>query len=204
MLVPQRNTEWQVWWIDTKGDPRDVARLMRFGFVSYGAWSQGRIANIRQINRLYFRVVENEEEDVVSQTQRIFHLALERQHVLLVADEYTQVVDSPRSPGKWLGTVFRQGGGLNVGIIGQTQEPVYVPRQLLSQAAHTFLFDVYYPADIKYVRAMHEGYVRPVDLGNTHGFWHGSVDAGGPWRYYTDQRQYLAALKSKPVKRETA
>ncbi len=205
LLVPQTDTDWQVWWIDTKGDPRDIARLKRYGYVSYGAWSADRLGQMRRINRIYFRLVESDAESIIEQAQRVFRLAMERGHVLLVADEYTQVVMSMKMPGRWLGSVFRQGGGLNVGIIGQTQEPVYVPRQLLSQATHVFFFDLFYEADIKYIRGMFKDYIPPADMGDPHGFYWGHTEGSSErrWMYFKDQQDFLKELKLKPPKETT-
>ena len=202
ILVPDHDPDWEIWWIDTKGDPTDIARLRRFGFISRE--QQGRSAGEQyqgqRINRVYWRLNETENDPVQDQAQRIIHLAIEQKKVLVVIDEYTQVVSNTKTPGKWLGDAFRTGRGLNVGIIGCTQEPVYVPRQLLSQASHIFLFDLFYDYDIQVAQKMFPEYVRPKDI---HGFFTAYVDGRAPWRYYVDARQWAATIK-EPAARITS
>lgn len=195
VLVPDHDPDWQVWWIDTKGDPTDIARLRRYGFVSRE--QQGRTIGEqyqgKAINRVYWRLAETQDDPVSDQAQRIIHLAIEQRRVLLVIDEYTQVVSNTKTPGKWLGDAFRTGRGLKVGIIGCTQEPVYVPRQLLSQASHLFLFDLFYDYDIATAQKMYPEYVRPAD---PHGFYTAYVDGRTPWLYYKDAGQWVRTIRN--------
>jgi hypothetical protein len=167
LLVPPDDPHWQVWWLDSKNDKRDGDMLRRWG---YGR----RDCPARRIIRL--------RGDVVGQAQYACYDALEnRRNVLIVADEYKHIVESNRRAGYGIEGVHVRGRGLNVGIIGQTQEPVDIPRQLLSQAAHVFLFDISYPRDVKYLRDLFSDYQRPPD---PHGFFHAYVDGDAEWRYY--------------------
>ena len=99
-------------------------------------------------------------------------------------------------PGTNLQNVFQRGGGLDVGIIGNTQEPVYIPRQLLSQASHIALFNLTYDYDIEYVKRFNKTYKPPVDSGDAYGFYWSWVD--GPnrtWSYYANQAEWYKDLR---------
>lgn len=185
LLVPPDDKHWQVWWLDSKLDPRDRAMLRRWGF--------GR-------NDCPARKVISLRGDVSAQAQAACFAALDRKNVLVVADEYKHVVPNLRHAGDGITGVHLRGRGLNVGMLGQTQEPVDIPRQLLSQAAHVFLFDVSYPRDIKYVRDMYSDYERPR---HPHGFYHAYIDGDVTWRYYPHVRAWydsLAIEDNQPAK----
>jgi len=136
---------------------------------------------------------------VVLQAQAIMRAAYERKHVIVVIDEYTQVIVSTRNAGAGLLDIFARGGGLNVGIIGLTQEPVYVPRQLLSQATHLVMLSLTFQADIDYIKKMVPEYQSPLKLGDPYGFWWKWVDGGGEVVYYPDQATWYGQLQvAKP------
>src|SRR3954453_9828241 len=65
--VQLRNADWQVWWFDTKGDPKDVARLRANGYVegdpATGKPKQQRRVwkNERPPSLLYFRIRDRGE-----------------------------------------------------------------------------------------------------------------------------------------------
>lgn len=161
-LVQRDEGDWQIWWLDTKGDTKDIKRLRDWGFVHVNEFRRDIPRPVQKHNWIYFPIREREGgASIVAQAQQLFKQALSRRKVLLVADEYTHVIVNARNPGRHLGNVFRTGRGLNVGLIGCTQEPVYVPRQLLSQAGHTFLFDLHFPKDRDYVREIFPYYHRP-------------------------------------------
>lgn len=191
-LIPVDEGEWQAWWIDTKGDPKDIKRLKDWGFLHVNAYKRDVPKHIKRHNRIYFPVRERDGgPSIITQSQQIIADALRRKKVLLIIDEYTHVVVNSRSPGKHLGNAFRTGRGLNVGIIGCTQEPVYVPRQLLSQAGHLFLFEVTYPPDLKYLTNLYTEYVQPLETYNhQHGFHTKHIDGPSKWRYYENQQQW--------------
>lgn len=176
LLVPPDDPFWQVWWLDSKLDPRDGKMLRRWGFGR-------KDCPARKIVPL--------KGDVIGKAQDACAMALERKNVLIVADEYKHQVVSTRRAGYGIEGVHLRGRGLNVGMIGQTQEPVEIPRQLLSQSAHVFLFDVSYPTDIKYVRTLYEGYERPR---HPHGFYHAYIDGDVTWRYYPHVRAWYNSL----------
>ncbi|MGH2612481.1 MAG: hypothetical protein ACRDFB_05470 [Rhabdochlamydiaceae bacterium] len=194
-LVPVDKGDWQVWWLDTKGDPKDIVRLRDWGFMHVNSYKRDVPKHIKRHNRIYFPIRERDKgPSIIAQGQHIIGDALRRKKVLLVVDEYTHIVTNQRSPGKTLGNAFRTGRGLNVGLIGCTQEPVFVPRQLLSQAGHLFLFDVSYPTDIKYLQNLYSEYVRPLELGDVHGFHTKHIDGTSKWRYYTDQKTWYKEI----------
>lgn len=167
LLVDARAQGWQVWWLDSKLDPRDQAMLREWGFG-------------RTPSRVHIPLLPK-NGSVEEQAQWYCQKALRRKNVLVVVDEYKHCCKSTRRAGDGIEGVHLRGRGLNVGLLGQTQEPVDVPRQLLSQATHLFLFDLTYPADIKYARTLYEDYERPPDR---RGFYHAHIDGDAHWRYY--------------------
>lgn len=197
--------DWQVWWIDTKGDPRDIARLQKLGFQQ-GDPATGEPSRRpafyerrQKVGRLYFRVRDlGEDATIVNQVQHICRLAMRRRRVLLVLDEYTQVVVGPRTCGRPLDDLFTRGGGLGVGVIGGTQEPVNIPRKLLSQATHLLVFDLSFPSDQEYMRQFITGYDRP-PRHEAHAFWHVWLDGDAIPRYYPS----LGAWRSRVVEGAT-
>lgn len=183
---------WEVWWIDTKNDPKDLAALRRWGFRNAMSLEDRETSAVP--NAVYFRVPSKDEEgydiSTVMQVQYILSMAYERGHIIVVIDEYVQAVPSKRSAGSALLDVFQRGGGKNVGIIGLTQEPVDVPRQLLSQATHLVLFTLTYEYDKQYITKMVKEYEPPIKMGEPHGFWWKWVDGDGEVTFFPNQKQW--------------
>ncbi len=211
ILVPRESKDWQAWWIDTKNDPKDWKSLQEWGFTvrqpkkkMFGLWRPEKVSP-RRLIVINNRKPYEEAEDIIG-------TAYETGGIVLIIDEYVQVVKSAQSAGEQLLNVFQRGGGKDVGLIGCTQEPVYVPRQLLSQATHQFLFNVSFPRDIQYLQEMYSGYIRPTRLpyedstkwGHTerqdhlHGFYHVAVDYDGEGHYFQNQYQWFKTIGETP------
>ncbi len=192
---------WEVWWIDTKGDADDIRQLRQWGarnMASQDDWSSpGTLGNLG-----YFKLKKtifdgSKDMGVVAQAQAIFAAAYQRGHVIIFIDEYTQVVVSARSPGSALRELFAQGRGLNIGVVGCTQEPVFIPRQLISQSTHLVMLNLTFAIDIKYVKTMFPQYVKPASKGDPYGFWWSYND--GPSEdtvtYFKSQKDWFDTLK---------
>jgi energy-coupling factor transporter ATP-binding protein EcfA2 len=197
---PLQDADWQVWWFDTKGDPRDIARLQKLGYVEgdpvtgKAKQKQSFWKNERPPALMYFRVRDRGEGlSIVDQVQHLYRLALARRRVLCVADEFAQVVVGPRTAGRAMDDVLTRGRGLGVGNIGETQEPVDIPRKLLSQPQHLFVFDLSFPRDIKYIREMLPDYDRP-SREERHAFIHLWIDGDAQPRYYPSLRAWWSRV----------
>lgn len=189
---------WEVWWIDTKNDPDDIKKLREWGFRNAASDPDRKTSNMR--NAIYFilkpqHAGDGKELGVVEQAQEVISMAYEQGQVIIVVDEYVQVVPSVRDAGAALLNVFQRGRGRKVGLIGLTQEPVYVPRQLLSQASHQVLFSVTHGYDIDYLRKMEKAYQVPNKMGDPHGFWWKWVDGNGEVVYYPNQSVWYENLR---------
>jgi hypothetical protein len=188
LLVPFKKktgaSDPQIWWMDTKHDPADLERLQ--------AWGYSDDKKTKCSHRI-FHIYRDGDTKQWQNAQLLFARAFATQGILVVVDEYRQCVPNTISPGDDLLDVFTRGGGLGIGIIGGTQEPVYVPRQLLSQASHQFFFDLSYPNDIKRIREFYEMYDRPLKRGesNKHGFFHVAVDYDGYGAYYPHAKNWV-------------
>lgn len=187
ILVPwnhrkSKPNDLQVWWTDTKNDPRDTQQLYKWGFSDDPKTKS---------NYRLFHIEREGKKRQWEMAQHLFNMAYNNTGILLVVDEYRQVVPNTVSPGDDLLDVFTRGGGLGIGIIGLTQEPVYVPRQLLSQSTHQFFFDLSYPNDIKRAREFYEPYQRPLIRGDKHGFYHVTVDYDGYGVYYKHIKDWV-------------
>lgn len=194
MFAQQLHSPWEVWWIDTKNDPKDIRQLRRWGFCN-GAEPKDmqRPGGLR--NAQYFKIDESQGYSTVDQAQAKIAEAYQRGKVIIVVDEYTQVVPSIQNAGYALKNVFARGGGKNVGLIGLTQEPVYVPRMLLSQATHLALFTVTHTADIKHLKNLCPMYVPPARQGDPYGFYWSHQDGSAQWAYYTSQKEWANSLQ---------
>lgn len=199
---------WEVWWIDTKNDPKDLKALRLWGFRNAMSKDDQKTTNLP--NAKYYYVTSHDKDgnalSTSAQCQEIFRQAYERMHVLLVVDEYKSVVISDRRAGDALLDVFTRGGGRNVGIIGLTQEPVYIPRQLLSQATHQVLLSLTHGYDIDYIKKMVKAYENPMELGDQYGFWWKWVDGNGQLVYYPNQNvwhEQLLVAMDRPGLEET-
>lgn len=195
---------WEVWWIDTKNDPNDIKALRKWGFRNAESSKDRQPSSGGLKNALYFVLKSKDSKgnpiSVVDQAQMIFNMAYTRRHVIVVIDEYVQVVHSARDAGDDLLNIFQRGGGVNVGLIGLTQEPVFVPRQLISQATHLCLLSLNYQYDIKYAKSICPVYVPPNRVGDPHGFYWSWVDGSGEWDYYKNQRiWYDSVMAAKPT-----
>jgi len=189
---------WEVWWIDTKGDPDDIRQLRKWGFRNAVSKKDRAPESGGLKNALYFKIESKDaggiETNVADQAQAVFRLAYQRTHVIVVIDEYVQVVYSRVNAGADLLDIFQRGGGRKVGLIGLTQEPVYVPRQLISQATHVCLLSLTYVNDIKYVKNLNPAYQSPLKVGDPHGFWWSWVDGHGEWDYFPDQKAWYETV----------
>ena len=167
LLVGPDDPVWEVWWLDSKRDPRDQALLRKWGF--------GRTKSRKLI------VLDPADGPIPVQANDLAAKAIARKNVLIVHDEYKHQCQSSIKAGYGIEDCHLRGRGLNVGQCGETQEPVYVPRQLLSQATHLYLFDLTYPKDIQYARTLCATYERPPD---PYGFYYCHIDGDAVWRYY--------------------
>lgn len=206
MYAQYLHPPWEIWWIDTKGDLDDLNALRSFGFRN-GASKSDMQSRGSIPGAVYFHLEPTDYSDassVINQAQLIFAYAMQRSNadrlpfnnVLVVVDEYVAVVPSSRSPGSALKDILQRGGGMKTGLIGLTQEPVYVPRQLVSQATHIFLFNLTYEYDIDWVRKIYKGYEPPARRGDQWGFFHLYVDGssgGGQQQveYYRNQYEWF-------------
>jgi hypothetical protein len=191
------NTNWQVWVLDTKNDPNDLVGWRSWGFRNIASAADQATSPLA--NAFYFKIdskdANGNDISVVEQAQAIINAAYLRRTVVIVIDEYVSVVQSDRQAGTALKNVFQRGGGNNVGILGLTQEPVYVPRQLLSQATHIFLFSLTYTYDIKWAKNICKTYVPPMQRGDPHGFYYKWVDGpNADWQYYAHQVEWYNEL----------
>jgi hypothetical protein len=197
---------WTVDWLDTKNDPDDLRVLREWGARNAASPEDMATTNIK--NFRYYYIVESEDAErhdpeTVEQVQQFCADAYRRMHSIVVVDEYTQATPSDRNPGKALRDIFSRGRGRNVGIIGLTQEPVYVPRQLLSQATHQYLFSVSYEYDKDYLRKISKEYRNPQEeMGDRWGFWYRWVDGGGKSIYYPDQQKWYETIRVAKPKEE--
>ncbi len=190
-LMQGASPGWKAVIVDSKGDTEDRARFARWGFMPTRLRDLGRTSE--RLVTVPLRQGSSEKESVYQGAQALFRWAYARCRVILLVDEYTQVVRSRTDPGPGLREVFARGRGRGVGLIGCTQEPVYVPRMLLSQASHEFLFRLTFGNDIRAVRGMCPDYAPPSNL---YGFYYRWVDGPGTdWTYYPNGGNFLAELE---------
>lgn len=178
---------WQVWWVDTKNDTKDLRRLRQWGFRS-------PTRAPKNWPRLLFKIRPidlTDELSVARQVQALAWKAARRGKVIFVVDEYVSCVMSTQTMGAGLKNLAQRGGGLGVGLIGETQEPKFVPRQLLSQATHELLFRVTFNRDMEWCQEECEFYgTGPPDK---HGFWYRWLDGVGSssqWIYFRDIMEF--------------
>lgn len=197
----KRKKPWQIWWVETKGAGKDIGRLYKWGFRPASAapddWPR-LLFKVRAVNR-------EDELSVSKQVQALCWRASDRGNVILVIDEYVSVCHSSRSTGAGLKNVFQRGGGLHCGLIGGTQEPVGIPRQLVSQATHAFLLNVTYQHDVDWCNELCPSYGEgPPD---PYGFWYRWLD--GPknlskWTYFHGIGEFIGRTRPELTEGETA
>lgn len=210
LMVPIHTGDWQVHWIDTKGDPKDIQRLKEYGFIHEQNWKRDVPKVYKRWNRIYWPIRDNPKASTMTQVQALFghflRLAAKRSSgkakVVVVVDEYLHAVPSRVSAGRNLEDAFKTGRGRGIGIIGLTQEPVNCPRLLMSQAGHMYLFNLHFPLDIKKVQEWFKGYEIPSLRGDRYGFWHSYLDGPPGWAYYRDQRNWHEAAPYRRVEPE--
>lgn len=194
---PRLANGWQCWWIDTKNDKKDLARLHRWGFQD-GFKSKSP----RKLIEVPFE--KGKPADTVERVNEICYKALDQHGVVLVIDEYRHCVPTTRTASPGILHVHQRGRGRDVGLIGMTQEPCEIPRQLISQASHIFLFNLTYPYDIKYAKGIHPNY-RPAKLRDggidkhVHGFYHSWLDGDGEFDYYNNQVAWAERFALPPT-----
>lgn len=190
-------TPWSIFWCDTKGDPKDIRRLRQWGYVRVKSL-EGNDPDGPELYR-YFKIERPEGEDnCATSVARIAQAAYDRSRdthnsrpTLLVVDEWAQAVFSARRMGPRLLDVEQRGRGLRCGLMGETQEPVDVPRQLFSQATHQFVFNLSHARDIEWVRKSFKGYVPPIRYGLSHGFWYTWSDGDVGWMLFEHEREFF-------------
>lgn len=186
--------QWKIVGLDTKMSDDDVELFDAMGQITD---NPQKLFIKEQVGRVWQPPTERSKrltkEEIVLASQYIFGEAYERTHVVVYIDEYKSVVVNARDAGSNLEDIFSRGRGKRVGLIGTTQEPVYVPRQLLSQATHVFLFDLYYPRDIEVARELCPEYERPP---HPHGFFYLNTDKRHPWVYFENYQMFFQMLQS--------
>jgi hypothetical protein len=194
---------WEVWWCDTKDDPDDIEALRKWGARNYMSEQDQKTSKIGHKFK-YWLIRPAPGLSVIDQAQAIFQAAYEQRKVLVCVDEYVQVCPSSRNAGEALLNIFQRGGGRKVGLIGLTQEPVYVPRQLLSQATHLALLSLSHGYDIDYIQKMVREYKSPLQsMKDPYGFWWKWVDGNGEVVYYPNQSAWYDQLTvARPKNKE--
>ena len=194
MFAQQLHSPWEVWWMDTKNEPSDIRQLRKWGACN-GAVPKdiARPGGLR--NFLYFKIDSDSGFSTIDLAQAKMAEAYDRKHVIVVVDEYTQVCPSVQNAGYALNNIMTRGRGRNVGLIGLTQEPVFIPRMLLTQASHVALFTVTGTRNLKYLKDMCPSYVPPLKQGDPHGFYWSHLDGSAEWAYYSNQRKWADSLQ---------
>ena len=187
------NERQRVMWVQTKDDPKDLARLRAWGYRRIELRQVGSKSDPKQF--LFLKDVPGEMA-VSEKIQRVCRWALRRKHVVLVLDEYAHAIMSSVNAGFDLRNLHKTGRGAFAGLVGLTQEPAYIPRQLFSQSCHLFIFRLTHIPDIKTARTMLPEY-DPDQMGRF-GFWYRWIDGPpGPasrWRHYRDTQDWLDQL----------
>jgi energy-coupling factor transporter ATP-binding protein EcfA2 len=193
---------WSCWWVDSKGDPADIKRLRDWGYVRVKTLG----ADFDPDGPEYFRYFKLErlgdDENVYPQVSAIALAAYERSRsakrprpTLLLIDEWAQAVKTMRSMGPRLLDIEQRGRGNRCGLIGLTQEPVDIPRQLISQATHLFIFDLTYERDLEYMLDYCPNYQSPSSLKAPHGFWYRHIDGQAGWLFFKHERDWFEWVK---------
>lgn len=193
-VYPSADTvPWQIWVMDTKGDKRDDKRLKKWGFKDAGKAP-------KDWPRIIFKIRSTDPEDELSvarQVQALAWRASRRGKVIFVVDEYVSCVLSSRSMGGGLLNISQRGGGLGIGLFGCTQEPTGVPRQLLSQATHEFLFNQTFRRDIEWCQK--ECDIFGDGPPDKHGFFYRWLDGEknvSVWLYFKDIMEFKARFQT--------
>jgi energy-coupling factor transporter ATP-binding protein EcfA2 len=200
--LKEDETPWSVWFIDTKGVAEDIARLREWGYVRVKALKNGK-PDGPELYR-YFRVEPHDDnaENCAAEVAIICRAAYRSGgNVIVVVDEFVQAIYSSRRMGRPLQDLAQRGRGRRVGFMGETQEPVDIPRQLVSQATHVVLFDVSYQRDIDWILQFFPQYILPSKMGYPHGFWYRHVDnTVQRWIFFKHEREFYDWVKSSGVK----
>ena len=188
---------WEVWWIDTKGSPDDIKLLREWGFRN--------ALNVEDrftgplTNAVYFQCSGSRSLSVKGMAKAVLRAAWDsvtardvstRKYLVIVVDEFSQVVDGKHEAGSELDNVFFRGRGLNLGFIGGTQEPVAIPRNLFSQASHQVLFRLQYAYDLRAVKLMYPWYQPPPK----YGFWWVDIDNTEQVFYFDNEAEFYSNL----------
>lgn len=194
-------TPWSVWWVDSKGDPTDIHRLRSWGYQRV-KWLTGLDPDGPELYRYFKLETRDGEENVAPQVAEIARAAYERSKdptnprpTLLVVDEWTQAVFSRQTMGRRLLDIEQRGRGNRCGLLGQTQEPVFIPRQLISQATHQFIFSLSHVPDVEYIKNFCPAYRSPNEMGHDFGFWYKHVDGNGKWQLFAHEADFVEFLK---------
>lgn len=186
---------WHVWWCDTKGDPADIARLRKWGYVRVKRLVDNKPDGPELYRYFKLEPTDPNAENCSAEANLTAKAAYAHGRVLYVADEFVQVIQSSRRMGRPLQDLHQRGRGRMVGFMGQTQEPVDIPRQLISQATHLFIFNLTHQRDIDYVRNFHKDYVLPLEMGYEHGMWYRHIDGTTGWRFFKHERDFYEWIK---------
>lgn len=179
---------WEVWWLDTKDDQEDLAQLRLWGFRN--AFSADDLKTTKMPWCKYFLIRPTQTANIIQIADAIIKLAYERRNVMIFVDEFAQIRYSSQTMTKAMLDVYQRGRSRNVGIVSLVQEPVFNPRQLISQATQVYFFNLTMAADIDYVRNYFSEYDPPNKLGDRYGFWLLDVDNTGEFVYYSSQEDW--------------
>ncbi len=176
--------------LSTKEDPNDLAMWRKAGYVEV---KPNRLRSDSDNRLLVVRCLAQKGLTKWEVAQRVIQWCYDRCNVEILIDEFKQVCPTARTPGEALDQAFGQGRGRNIGIIGCTQEPVNIPRQLISQAQHALLMRCPFVNDEKMLQEMCRQYKG--DLPDAHGFWWGDLVGGAAWTYYPDFSKFPLVIR---------
>lgn len=129
------------------------------------------------------RVTRQPGSDPVAWWESVLAAAYEAGDLVVYIDE-VYLLSRGEGTGGYpiaLRDIWTQGAGQGIGGFAVSQRPRFVPKYLLSEAEHAFLFRLVLPADREAVAEWtHERLAQPIPRHDRHGFWYMSIDRDEP------------------------
>jgi len=161
---------------------RPVRRLIvadpKAGLASWGLqdWNHETIRSFEEGEDVRLRIVPEPGQDLEQFWDEALWMVYEVGDCVLYIDEAYLLTEGNRYPQSLM-FIWTTGRERDIGAFSVSQRPRHIPKYLISEAEHFFVFRLLIEEDRKYVAGFtHAAMVAPIPRDDSHGFWYMSLE----------------------------
>ncbi len=143
-------------------------------------WSPETVKTFEEGEDIQLRVGPEPVEDIVRYWNDIFWIIFEAGDCVVYIDEAYLLSEGQKYP-QALMFIWTAGGERDIGAFSVSQRPRFIPKYLISEAEHFFVFRLLLEDDRKHVASFtHADMVNPIPREDKHGFYYMDLDSFEP------------------------